>query len=151
MEKSRLELKVGLFVFVGLALVAALLVQFSKGTSVFGSTYTLKLHAENVGGLKQNAGVLLAGVGVGNVQKIELEPSGTNVTITLQIYKNYPIYHDARFVIEASGFLGDQYVSVIPTANTPPLLDQWTGRGMPGAVQPAGCGARRGGFCEAPG
>ncbi|HEX4349282.1 MAG TPA: MlaD family protein [Verrucomicrobiae bacterium] len=122
MEKSRLEMKVGLFVFVGLALVAALLVQFSKGTSLFGSTYLLKMHAENVGGLKQNAGVLLAGVGVGSVQKIQLEPSGTNVTITLQIYKNYPIYHDAQFVIEASGFLGDQYVSVIPTANTMPLL-----------------------------
>jgi phospholipid/cholesterol/gamma-HCH transport system substrate-binding protein len=122
MEKSRLEIKVGLFVFIGLALLVLLVVQFSKGTSVFGSTYALKLHAENVGGLKQNASVLLAGVAVGSVQKIQLEPSGTNVTITLQIYKNYPIYHDARFVIEASGFLGDQYVSVIPTANTMPLL-----------------------------
>ncbi len=123
MEKSRLEIKVGLFVFVGLVVLAVLVVQFSKGTSVFKSTYILKLHAENVGGLKQNAGVLLAGVGVGSVQKIELEPSGTNVTITLQIYKSYPIYHDAQFVIEASGFLGDQYVSVVPTANTPPLLN----------------------------
>ncbi|HEX4349653.1 MAG TPA: MlaD family protein, partial [Verrucomicrobiae bacterium] len=123
MEKSRLEIKVGLFVFVGLVLLALLVVQFSKGTSLFGSTYALKLHAENVGGLKQNAQVLLAGVAVGSVQKIKLEPSGTNVTITLQIYKNFPIYHDAQFVIEASGFLGDQYVSVIPTANTLPLLN----------------------------
>jgi phospholipid/cholesterol/gamma-HCH transport system substrate-binding protein len=122
MEKSRLEIKVGLFFFIGLAVLAVLLVQFSKGTSLFRGTYHLKLHAGNVGGLKQNAGVLLAGVGVGSVQKIELEPSGTNVTITLQIYKNFPIYHDARFVIEASGFLGDQYVSVIPTLNTLPLL-----------------------------
>ena len=122
MEKSRLESKVGLFVFIGLVLLAVLLIQFSKGTSLFHGTYLLKLHAGNVGGLKQNAGVLLAGVGVGSVQKIELESSGTNVTIFLQIYKKYDIYHDARFVIEASGFLGDQYVSVVPTANTLPLL-----------------------------
>jgi len=40
----------------------------------------------------------------------------------LQIYKDFPIYHDARFVIESSGFLGDQYVSVVPTINTEPLL-----------------------------
>jgi ABC-type transporter Mla subunit MlaD len=43
MEKSRLEIKVGLFVFLGLALLAVLLVQFSKGTSLFRGTYTLKL------------------------------------------------------------------------------------------------------------
>jgi hypothetical protein len=32
MSKSRLEWKVGLFVFIGLALLGALLLQFSKGT-----------------------------------------------------------------------------------------------------------------------
>ena len=122
MEKSRLEIKVGLFVALGLILLVALLVQFSKGTSLFQGTYILKLHAANVGGLKQNSGVLLAGVGVGSVKELQLEPSGTNVTIILQIYKKYHIYHDARFVIEASGFLGDQYVSVIPTLNTEPVL-----------------------------
>jgi phospholipid/cholesterol/gamma-HCH transport system substrate-binding protein len=122
MEKSRLEIKVGLFVFIGLAVLAALLIQFSKGTSPFLGHFTLRLHAQNAGGLKKDAGVLLSGVPVGSVQSIVLEPSGTNVIITLQIYNNFPIYHDARFVIEASGFLGDQFVSVVPTANTLPLL-----------------------------
>lgn len=115
-------MKVGLFVFIGLALLALLVIQFSKGASLFQSAYTLRLHTANVGGLKQKANVLLAGVGVGSVQHIEFDPSGTNVLVTLRIYKKYPIYHDARFVIEASGFLGDQYVSVIPTTNSPPLL-----------------------------
>ena len=77
-------------------------------------------------------------------------PGGTNVTVTLQIYKDYPIYHDARFVIEQSGFLGDQYVSVVPTANTLPVLTNDAGRGMRGAVQPSGGRARRGGFHPAP-
>jgi len=57
MDKSRLETKVGLFVFIGLALLTALLIQFSKGTSLFRGTYELRLHASNVGGLKQRAGV----------------------------------------------------------------------------------------------
>jgi phospholipid/cholesterol/gamma-HCH transport system substrate-binding protein len=122
MEKSRLESKVGLFVFIGLALLAALLIQFSKGNSVFRGTYLLKLQTGNVGGLKERAGVLLAGVPVGSVKKIDLDPSGTNVAVTLEIYKDNQIYHDARFVIEANGFLGDQYVSVVPTFNTLPLL-----------------------------
>ena len=44
------------------------------------------------------------------------------MTILLKIYKNFKIYHDARFVIEQSGFLGDQYVSVISVSNPPPVL-----------------------------
>ena len=71
----------------------------------------------NVGGLKERASVLLAGVQVGAVKKIQLAPDGKSVTILLQIYKDFPIYGDARFVIEQAGFLGDQYVSVIPTEN----------------------------------
>ncbi|MGA2029484.1 MAG: MlaD family protein [Verrucomicrobiota bacterium] len=123
MEKSRLEIKVGLFVFVGLVLLALLLIQFSKGTSLFESTYVLRLHATNVGGLKTRAAVLLAGVQVGSVADIQLADDGKSVTILLKTYKCYKIYSDARFVIEQSGFLGDQYVAIIPTVNQGHLLE----------------------------
>jgi phospholipid/cholesterol/gamma-HCH transport system substrate-binding protein len=123
MEKSRLEIKVGLFVFICLALLAALLIQFSKSSSLWRGTYELHLHADNVGGIKPRAGVLLAGVPVGSVADIQLAPGGKSVTMILKIYQDFPIYHDARFVIEQSGFLGDQFISVVPTANTLPL---WT-------------------------
>ncbi len=122
MEKSHFETKVGLFVLVGIALLAVLLIQFSKGTSLFRGTYELRLHADNVGGLKPRSAVLLAGVQVGSVSDIKLAENGKSVTIFLRIYQNYKIYHDVRFVIEQSGFLGDQYVSIIPTANQLPLL-----------------------------
>ena len=39
MKPSRLEAKVGLFVFIGLGLLAVLLIQFSKGTTFFRPTY----------------------------------------------------------------------------------------------------------------
>src|ERR1019366_10194204 len=124
MEQKRLETKVGLFVLVGLTLLAVLLIQFSKGTSLFRGTYTLRLHAGNVGGLKQRAGVLLSGVQVGSVSDIQLAEDGKSVIISLKIYNDYKnkIYHDARFVIEQAGFLGDQYVSVITVSNQPPVL-----------------------------
>jgi phospholipid/cholesterol/gamma-HCH transport system substrate-binding protein len=122
MEKSRLEMKVGLFVAVCLILLAVLVIQFSKGTSLFRGTYTLRLHAVNVGGLKVKSGVLLSGVQVGTVNEIQLAPDGRSVTIQLKVYKDFPIYHDARFVIETAGILGDQFVSVMPTSNAPPTL-----------------------------
>ena len=120
MEKSRLEIKVGLFVFVCLALLAAMMVQFNKGGSLLNDSITLKLHTANVGGLKRDAAVLLAGVQVGSVKDIQLAPDGRSVTVFLKIFKKFPVYGDARFVIEQAGFLGDQYVSVLPTLNQAP-------------------------------
>lgn len=120
MPKSRLEGKVGLFVFIGLVLLAVLLIQFSKGTTFFRSTYDILLRTSNVGGLKKQAIVLMSGVQVGTVSDIRLALHGTNVIITLRIYREYEIHKDARFALEQSGFLGDQYVAVMPTRNALP-------------------------------
>ena len=117
MSKSHLEGKVGLFVFVGLVLLAGLLIQFSKGSSFFRPAYKIYLRAPSVGGLKPRSAVLMAGVQVGTVSGINLGPHGTNVTLTLKIYRQYEIHKDAQFVIEQSGFLGDQYVAITPTQN----------------------------------
>lgn len=117
MRKSGLELKVGVFVLVCLFLAALLMLQFGKGTTFFRPTYQILLNAKNVGGLKARASVLVAGVQVGTVTKNQLSEDGKSVTITLKIFGEFKIYPDARFVIEQSGFLGDQYVAVYPTAN----------------------------------
>jgi phospholipid/cholesterol/gamma-HCH transport system substrate-binding protein len=120
MDKSRLEWKVGLFVFIGLVLLAVLLLQFSKGLTFFRPTYNILLTAQSVGGLKTRAQVLMSGVQVGTVSAMRLAPDGKSVTITLRIYQQYQVYRDARFAIESSGFLGDQYVAILPTNNQGP-------------------------------
>src|SRR5579859_1657614 len=115
MSKSRLQWKVGLFVFIGLVLLAALLLGFSKGLSLFRPTYDIYLRSANVGGLKPRASVLISGVQVGTVSDIRLAPSGKTVTITLRLYRDYQIHKDAIFAIEQSSFLGDVYVAIMPT------------------------------------
>ena len=122
MERKRLETKVGLFVFIGLMLLAVLLIQFSKGTSLFHSTYTLRLHAVTAGNLKPRAGVSLAGVPIGSISDIKLDSDSKAVTIFLKIYQDNKIYHDARFSIQQSGFIGDQFVAVEMTDNQLPYL-----------------------------
>jgi phospholipid/cholesterol/gamma-HCH transport system substrate-binding protein len=117
MSRSRIEWKVGLFVLICLAMLAGLLLQFSKGTTFFRPTYTIKLRSANVGGLKVRSAVLMAGVQIGTVSDIRLAPGGTNVTIVLKLFSQYEIHKDARFLIEQSGFLGDQYVAILPTQN----------------------------------
>ncbi|HYG33990.1 MAG TPA: MlaD family protein [Clostridia bacterium] len=122
MSKSSFEWKVGLFVLISLIVAGALLLQFSKGVTLFRSTYQIFLDAPNVGGLKRNAAVLMSGVQVGTVSDIRLTPSGRNVVITLRIFSDYQIHKDARFVIDQSGFLGDTYVAIVPTKNELPVF-----------------------------
>ncbi len=117
MSQPRFEFKVGLFVLICLALLAGLLLQFSKGVTLFRPTYTVILKAENVNGLRARASVLMSGVQVGTVSRIALSREGTNVSIYLRIYSQFVIRKDARFAIEAAGFLGDQYVAAYPMEN----------------------------------
>ncbi len=122
--KSRLEWKVGLFVGLGLVLLAGLMLEFSKGVRFFrGPQYTILLRSANVGGLKPHATVLMSGVQVGSISDIKLAPDGKTVAITLRIDGQYVIHKDARFAIETSGFLGDQYVAIVPTKNEGPKFE----------------------------
>jgi phospholipid/cholesterol/gamma-HCH transport system substrate-binding protein len=123
MSEKRLEWKVGLFVLVCLLVLGLLVLNFSKGLTFFTPTYTLRLRTSNVGGIKREATVLMAGVQVGNVTGAELSPEGTNVTVYLKILNRYRIHRDAVFTIDSLGFLGDQYVAIIPGRNEAPILN----------------------------
>lgn len=107
MSETRFELKVGIFIALALMVLAALMVNFSKGVSFFTPTYHLNLKTLNVGGIKSNAGVLMAGVAIGNVSTAELAPDGKSVILRLRILRKFQIRNDAVFVIEQSGFLGE--------------------------------------------
>lgn len=120
MKKSTLEWKVGLFVLVGLILLGALLLQFSKGLTLFHPTYDILLRAPTAGSLKPRAQILMSGVQVGAISDIALAPDGKYVTITLRLFSQHKVYKDARFAIEQSGFLGDQYVAILPASNEGP-------------------------------
>ena len=124
MKSSRLEWKVGLFVLVCLVLLGALMVSLSKGLTAFAPSYTLKLKTGNVGGIKKQASVLMAGVVVGYVQSADLNEDGKSVLVRLKILSRYHIRGDARFTIEQAGFLGDQFVAVTPQGSEAPFLKE---------------------------
>jgi len=122
MTKLSLAWKVGLFVFISLVMIAWLAIEFSKGLLFFEHTNTIYLHAPDVVGLKNRADVLMSGVKVGSVAEISLDPDGKRATLALKIHTRYKIRQDARFVIQPSGLLGDEYVAIIPTENQGPVL-----------------------------
>jgi len=122
MSEKRLELKVGLFVLLGLTVLATLMLNFAKGLSFFKPTYELRMKTGTVGGLKRQAAVLMSGVEVGKVIDAELSQDMKTVTIRLKIYQKYKIYSDAGFAIDALGFLGDQFVAIRPRKNEGHIL-----------------------------
>jgi len=123
MNPTRYSLIVGLFVFVGLGLIAGLILLFQRNINL-APTYTLLLKAPNVGLVIPNATVRMAGVPVGFVDRIELAPDGRSVNLYLEIFRKYAIHTDAQFLIEQVGFLGDQFVAIAPRSNSGRLLKE---------------------------
>lgn len=121
MNSTKHEIKVGAFVLGGAALLVALLILFSKGFTL-APAYTLKLQSTSAGSLKMKSTVMMAGVPIGAISEIRLAPDGKSVTVFLKLQKKYEVHRDARFVIEQSGFLGDQYVAILPGENQAPVL-----------------------------
>ena len=122
--KTKTEWKVGLFLAISLVVTAALVINFSKGTSPLTKIYTIHLTTKNVDGLVKNAVVMMAGVPVGKVSAIHLNTDTYIVTLDAKIKAEHKIRGDAKFFIETAGFLGDKYIGVIPGANKlPPLED----------------------------
>jgi len=117
MIDSRIELKVGFFVAVGLALLAVLVLSFSRGLTFFEHTYQLRILLPTAAGLKPTADVLMAGVPIGKATGLELLADGRSVAVSVSILSKYQIRSNAIFQIDALGFLGDQYISVTPSTN----------------------------------
>lgn len=132
MSEKRHELKVGIFVFIGLVLIGALMLYFSKAQSLFKPTYTIFLETRFVGGLKPQAKVLLSGIEIGSVEEIHLAKDERTAVVKMKLLKQYNIHKDAEFKVAALGLLGDQFISVQPMANKLEVLkdgDVVTGQG----------------------
>ena len=118
MTKRGIEVLVGGFVVLGLvalvfvALKAANLASFSSG-----ETYALTARFDNIGGLKARAPVRSAGVVVGRVTSIALDPKTFQGVVTLAVEKSYQFPKDSAAKILTAGLLGDQYIGLEPGAD----------------------------------
>src|SRR6184192_3218070 len=108
-----LEFKVGIFVFVGLAMLGALLVQFGRLGEGFKTYYTLTVRFSDASGLLNGTDVLLAGARIGKVaDPPRLVREGTGVAVPLKIYDYIKIPEGTKFTVGSSGLLGDRFVNV---------------------------------------
>lgn len=124
-SSHQIELTAGLFLLLGIGALAFLAVQATDGGGLLrGGTYQLNAYFSNVGGLKPRAQVSLAGVTVGSVERIELDPESLEARVVMSISEQYDdIPDDTSASILTSGILGDQYVGLEPGGSPEPLQD----------------------------
>src|SRR5438477_12749431 len=115
-----LEFKVGIFVFVGLAMLGALLVQFGRLGEGFKTYYTITVRFNDASGLLKGTDVLLAGARIGKVAggpKLVREGGGVAVPPTIYDYTKIP--EGTKFTVGSSGLLGARLVNVIMPSGRP--------------------------------
>ena len=115
MSKRSIEILVGLFVLLGLAAVVFLALKAANLTTLSnGDTYPLVAHFDNIGGLKARAPVRAAGVVVGRITGISLDPKSFQGVVTMEVNRHYQFPKDSSAKILTAGLLGDQYVGLEP-------------------------------------
>ncbi|MDD5255758.1 MAG: MlaD family protein [Candidatus Omnitrophica bacterium] len=114
--KTRLELRVGVFVFVGLVIFAAFILSIG-GLKMLASGYQVKFLFHFVNGVKVGAPVRFAGVDVGEVRRINFirPPEGKmQVEIVGWVQDNVEIPVDSSVWVNTLGLLGEKYVEILP-------------------------------------
>jgi phospholipid/cholesterol/gamma-HCH transport system substrate-binding protein len=115
-----LEFKVGAFVFVGLAMLGALVVQFGRLGEGFKTYYPLTVRFTDASGLLKGSDVLLAGAKIGQVADgPRLVREGNGVLVPLKIYDYVKIPNGSKFSVGSSGLLGDRFVNVVMPPGEP--------------------------------
>jgi len=116
MQTKALELLVGLFFTLGVAAVFILTVRvasFDAGSA--GDSFAVTADFENIGGLKPGAAVTMAGVRIGRVRDIVVDPTTFEARVTMRIEKGYDnLPKDSNAAIFTAGLLGEQYIGLSP-------------------------------------
>ncbi|MEO6974920.1 MAG: outer membrane lipid asymmetry maintenance protein MlaD [Gallionella sp.] len=115
MERTTLDLWVGIFVVAGVAALAMLALKVGNlGTYNMSETYEVHAYFTNIGGLKPKASIKSAGVLVGRVTDISLDTQRYEANVVMSLDKRYQFPKDTFANILTSGLLGEQYIGLVP-------------------------------------
>jgi len=125
MDRTLLDLWVGIFVAIGVAALFVLALKVGNAGTTFntGATYRVNAEFDNIGGLKARAPVKSAGVVVGRVEDIQFDSKKFIARVTLNIDKRYEFPKDTSVSILTSGLLGEQYVGLDAGGDSAMLKD----------------------------
>jgi phospholipid/cholesterol/gamma-HCH transport system substrate-binding protein len=125
MNKTVLDLWVGLFVVAGIAAILFLALKVGSMNAVNASdSYQVTANFENIGGLKSRAPVKSAGVVIGRVADVGFDAETYEAVVTLRLDKRYAFPKDTSAAILTSGLLGEQYIGLAAGGDSVKLKDK---------------------------
>ncbi len=114
MKQSSVEVGVGIFVLIGIICVGYLTLRLGELELLKGDYYHLNARFRSVTGLKVGAQVEIAGVQVGQVDAIELDPEAMDAHIRLKIKNDVKLGDDVIASVKTAGLIGDKYINLSP-------------------------------------
>ena len=112
------ELRVGIMFLTGLTLLVLMVVTLSNWGQAT-KTYSFTIRFKLAQGLKEGAGVQVAGVEVGRVKHIRLDPANNDALVTVQVDRRVRLYHGYTFALGVGGIVGERYVDIVPRRKKP--------------------------------
>jgi len=114
MNRFNVEIAVGLFVILGIASLAYLAIKLGDLNFGQNKTYEVSARFKSTSGLKDGAVIEVAGVRVGKVARIELDPNQYDSVVKLAIDQTVRLQEDSIASIRTSGIIGDKFVNIAP-------------------------------------
>lgn len=120
MADNRLDLRVGLFVFVSLAALSGMIIMFGlRDIKLLHDTYRVTGVFKFTNGVVVGAPVRFTGVEAGKVGGIEFAKDGSNdVYLHMHIRNGVIVRKDARLIVNSLGIMGEKYLEIIPRSAT---------------------------------
>jgi phospholipid/cholesterol/gamma-HCH transport system substrate-binding protein len=124
MNRSAIDLWVGIFVTIGLGAILFLGLKVGNLLTLDRAPgYRLEASFDNIGGLKVRAPVKAAGVVVGRVESIRLDTKTYEAVVTMRINQDVAFSKDTIASINTSGLLGEVYVGLDAGGDTAVLMN----------------------------
>ncbi|MCE1187678.1 MAG: MlaD family protein [Ignavibacteria bacterium] len=133
--------RLGVFIFIGIALIVTAIFLIGNKESMFRKTFTIKANFPSIEGLRNGAPVRLSGIDVGSVKEIRIAPSALGqVEVTMKLNNDIRPYlkEDATATVETEGLVGNKVVTL--QIGTPGAIGIQDG-GVIRGITPIGFGA----------
>ncbi len=115
MNMAKLEMTVGAFMIVGILCLGYISVKLGKMELIGGDYFTVSAYFDSVSGLKPGARVEMAGVEIGKVDRIALDPKNNDrAVIQLKIKSGIKVTDDVIASVRTSGIIGDKFILLKP-------------------------------------
>ncbi len=125
MKNERSTLKLGLFVTIGVILLAIAIYSMGKQQNIFGKTITVHAIFKDVKGLQVGNNVQFSGINVGTITDIEIL-TDAEVKVSFVIRENVKKFlkRDAKATIKTEGLMGSKVLSLIPGTKNHVAIDE---------------------------